>query len=178
MPPKEPRPHQKASHARQPGCHAIRKYLWRLIKISSGKEEGEEKRDANVEMVDAPAEATECTVNERDNDASNDVNLGTSVPLEIDLKDQLIIVEARELYKMVPTKAAPSATFAPVDPITTCGPKQLKKRTVSPATTLWRLACHSPHVSPNTDGTRRYIVLLTFVLTEFGYRHNRQLGRI
>lgn len=75
----------------------IRKYLWKLMKISSGEEGGEEKKSEDVEMVDAPAETTE-SKGAGGNTANND---DVSLPLEADLKDQLTIDEASELYKIL-----------------------------------------------------------------------------
>lgn len=85
----------------------IRKYLWKLMKISSGEEggeeEGEEKTDEDVEMVDAPAEITEFKSNgvEGNKEASKEATVDPSIPLETDLKDQLTILEASELYKIL-----------------------------------------------------------------------------
>ena len=71
------------------------------MRISNGEVEDEKKENEDVEMVDAPAEITESKFVEENNDARNDVNSSTSIPLEADIEDQLTIAEADELYKIL-----------------------------------------------------------------------------
>lgn len=140
----------------------IRKYLWKLMNISSGEEEGEEKKDEDVEMVDAPVEATKSNGAKRNNDASNDVNSNASLLLEADLKDQLTIVEADELYKILAQQWSTAecddrARWFNIDMWTEAAEKMNHRfydHAIAAGVPL------APRL-PNTDGTRQYTVLPT-----------------
>ena len=140
----------------------IRKYLWKLMKISSGEEGGEEKKDEDVEMVDAPAETTKSNGAEENNDTSNDVNSDTSLPLETDLKDQLTIDEASELYKILAQQWSTAecddrTRWSNIDMWTEAAEKMNHKfydHAIAAGVPL------APRL-PNTDGTRQYDTLPT-----------------
>lgn len=136
----------------------IRKYLWKLMETSNCSPHGEERKGEDVEMGDAPAD----TSDGHTNDGSVDINSNTSIPLEADLRDQLTIEEASELYKILAQQWSTAecdgrARWSNIDMWIEAAEKMNHKfegHAIAAGVPL------APRL-PNVDGTRQYTTLPT-----------------